>query len=108
MSTQNKSQISEQEKEKLVSFLYEYAKAELEGEERKILDDLECEWDKEDDIPECAVLVERQDDDPKMLSNGSHDWKTIDDISDYGKIIIKYIAQWEGTLILFKLFPDLE
>ena len=108
MNTQNQNQISVEEKQKLVSFLYEYAKGELEGEERKIIDQLECEWDTEDNIPECTVLVERQEGDPKILPNGSFDWKTLEDITDYGRVIIKYIAQWKGTLILFKLFPDLE
>ena len=102
------AQISEQEKEKLISFLYEYAKGELEGEKRKILDDLKCEWDEEDNIPICTVLVERQEDDPEMGKDGTHNWKTVEDYIDEGKVIIRYIAQWEGTLMLFKLFPDLE
>ena len=101
---ENLNQISEQEKEKLIGRLKEYAKAELKVEERKILDYLECGWDEEDGVPECSVLTEKQEGDPEMEKDGSHDWKTIEDYIDEGKIIIRYIADWKGTLILFKLY----
>jgi len=106
MNTQEKTQIPQEEKEKLISFLQEYARSELEGEERKILDSLECEWSEEDNVPECDVLVEKQDGDPEILEDGTHDWKTIEDTSEYGRIIIRYIGEWKGTLILFRLYPE--
>ena len=95
----------EEERIDLLNALLDYAEAEIEAEEREIIDDLECDWNDEEDIAECVVLVKRQRGDPRILPDGTRDWVTYEDFIDEGKVVITYVAHPEGTEIIFKLYP---
>jgi len=96
--------IDEEEKIALVNILQDYAEAELEVEDREIIEELECDWNDEENVAECVTLVERQKGDPKILSDGSRDWTTVEDVIDEGTVRIRYIADPRGTQIIFRLY----
>ena len=100
MSIQEK----EEERIDLINALQDYAEAEIVAEEREVLDEMECDWNDEEDVAECVVLTKRKTGDPKILSDGTRDWKTYEDVIDEGKVVITYVADPSGTQIIFKLY----
>lgn len=103
MNAQEKSEY-EEEKIALIDILQDYAEAELEAEDRKIIDDLECDWNDQENVAECVVLTERKSGDPKILPDGTRDWATYEDVIDEGTVRIRYIADPSGTQIIFRLY----
>ena len=96
MNTIQNSQTQKQ----IESFLSDYLDGLIKGENRKQKGNIECGIDEEQEEIYCAALTERKEDDPKLLQNGGyHDWKSDEDYSDFGTIVIMYVADWEGTLV---------
>ena len=101
MVAQNQTQINE-----LISFLHDYTEGWLEGDDRKLLpgEQIECGFDEDLNEVYCVALTERKEDDPKLLQNGQyHDWRSYDDMTDYGPVVVREIADWKGTLISVSL-----
>ena len=95
MNIQN---FSNEQIEKLKFFLLDYLQGLLEGEGRRRKGNIECGFD-EDEVY-CVTLTERMPSDPRILKGGQvHDWKSEEDYTDHGRIIIMYVADWEGTLV---------
>jgi len=102
--TNAQEKIDEEEKIALVNILQDYAEAQIEIENREVIEELECDWNDEENVAECVTLVERQKDDPKILPDGSRDWTTVEDVIDEGTVRIRYIAGPRGTQIIFRLY----
>jgi len=85
------------------SFLKNYTEGWLEGDNRKAIKPIECQYDKDEQEVYCVSLTERRDDDPQLTDGSYHEWNTYTDQTEYGNLTIKEIADWEGTIILIEL-----
>ena len=90
----------------ILDFLREYLETEIENEGRKVIEPIQCDYDEEHDEAFCTVVTERKQkkdwleaDDPVILPDGTRDWRSIDDSTEYGTVTIRYIANPKGTEI---------
>ena len=98
----------------VLDFLRDYLETEIENEGRKIIEPIQCDYDKENDEAYCTVVTERKQkrdwleaEDPEILPDGTRDWRSIDDSTEYGTVTIRYVAHPKGTEINVSLTPRL-
>jgi len=93
------TQIPESELNKLLVFLKDYTKGYLEGDNRKPLSRIDCGIDDNSEELFCVVLTEKKEGDPQMGKDGNRDWNTYEDVTDFGRVLIREVADWKGTII---------
>jgi len=66
--------ISQEKIQELIDFLHSYTEGWLEEDNRKLVqgEKIECGYDEDLDEIYCVALVERKEDDPKLLNNGQY------------------------------------
>jgi len=96
----------------VLNFLHKYLEEEVENEERKIIEPIQCDYDEKNDEAYCVTVTERKQkkdwleiEDPQIMPDGTRDWRTTYDTSDYGQIKIRYVAHPKGTEINVSLTP---